>query len=135
MLEITDHLLEIFFFVALAALGCAIYLQRAELLRLRRMVRCERDDRQSLENDVAALLACSRNIGERVMNQDARQSGMLKKLDVIDLHREADDGSSYTQVQKMIEQGIGIDEVAEICNLRRGEVELLSHIASHRSAA
>lgn len=135
MLEITDHYFEIIACLALAGVCCANYLQRSALIRLRKMIRCERAERQALENDVQALLACSKNIGERVLSQDAKQHKMLKKLDVIDLYRDPNQGTSYDQVRKMVEQGIGLDEIAEICDLGRGEVELLSHIASHRTAA
>ena len=135
MLEFSNYLFEMVVCVALAAAGIGIYLQRAELIRLRRLIRCEHEDRQSLDKDVAALLACSRNIGERVRSQDARQNTMLKKLDIIDLHSDSSGRQSYEQVRRMVEQGMGIDEIAEICDLRRGEVDLLNHIASHRSAA
>lgn len=132
MLEITDYLFEIMIGLALLALCFTAVLQREELMRLRRLIRCEHRDRTTLGNDVAALLACSRNIGERLMTQDARQHKMLKTLDA---YRDPNAGSSYDQVRKMVEQGMAIDEIATICDLRRGEVDLLSHIASYRSAA
>lgn len=135
MLEITDYYFEIIACLALGGLCFANYLQRSALMRLCKMIRCERSDRLALENDVQGLLACSKNIGERVLSQDAQQNKMLKKLDVIDLYRDPSEGASYDQVHRMIEQGIGVDEIAEICDLRQGEVELLSHIASHRTAA
>jgi Protein of unknown function (DUF2802) len=135
MLEITDYLFGIAVCIVLLVLGFTMVLQREELRRLRRLIRCEHDDRLVLQNDVVALLACSRNIGERLVTQDARQHNLLKKVDIIDLHRETNDGSSYYQVRRMVEQGMGIDEITKICDLGRGEAELLSHVASHRSAA
>ena len=77
----------------------------------------------------------SRNMGERVLSQNARQNSMLKKLDVIDLNRDSSDTSPFINVRKLMEQGIDVDEIADICDLPRGEVELLSHFASYRSAA
>lgn len=135
MLELTAYGFEILISGTLIAMCAAIALQRTELVRLRTMVRCERADRRSLENDVVGLLACSKNIGKRVLDQDARQSRLLKKLDVIDLSNETEIAPSYKQVRKLIEQGLSIDEVADICDLRRGEVELLAHVASYRTAA
>jgi len=135
MLEITDYLFEIIVCAALGGLCLAIYLQRMELLRVRMMIRCERTDRQVLDNDVAALLACSRTIGERVRSQDARQHSMLQKIDVIDVNHDSNENTPYDQVHRLVEQGMEVEDIAKICNLRRGEVDLLSHIAVHRSAA
>ncbi len=135
MLEITDFLFEIIACLAAAALCLAIYLQRVEQLRLRGLIRCERADREALENEVAALLACSKNIGERVTSQVAKQNSMLKKLDVIDLYRDSSESSSYDKVRKMMEQGFDLEEIANICDLRRGEMELLSQFTSQRTAA
>ncbi|MFT4562077.1 MAG: energy-converting hydrogenase Eha subunit C [Gammaproteobacteria bacterium] len=114
---------------------CTIILLRGELLRLRILIRCERADRQSLENDIAALLACSKTIGERVRSQDLRQNRMSEKLKVLDSHGKPEDVQLYDQVHRMIGQGMPVEQIANICNLRRGEVELLNHVAVHRTAA
>ena len=135
MPDLTVTVFDAVFGVALTALVWAVIQQRTEIRRLRRLIRAERDDRASLADDVAALLACSRNIGEKVRAQDRQQYTIARKLDVIDLYRETSGGGTYDQVRKMLQQGMSIDEIAEICDLQRGELELLSHIASHRSAA
>ncbi len=132
MPEIADYLFEIVTCAALLVFCVAIHLQRQESRRQRQQIERERDARKTLENDVTALLACSRNIGERLVTQDARQNKMLKNLDA---YRDPNEASSYGQVRKMLAQGMEIDEIARICDLRRGEVDLLSHIANHRAAA
>ncbi|MDA0824804.1 MAG: DUF2802 domain-containing protein [Proteobacteria bacterium] len=135
MFEMADILVVIAPLLFVAIAGGMIFLLRAELLRLRTMIRCERADRQSLENDLGALLACSKTIGERVRSQDLRHNRLSEKFETLGSHREPEDVQMYDQVHRMIGQGMPVEQIANICNLRRGEVELLNHVAVHRTAA
>ncbi len=135
MLELTQYYFEFLLGAVVIGLASALYLQRVELRRVRRLIRAERADRQALAQDVAALLSCSQNIGERVRSHDETQHNLLKKIDVLDLNRTPAVQPAFERVHKLVAQGLGIDEIADICDLGRGEVELLSHMAQRRSAA
>ncbi len=135
MLEFSAYSIEILLAAISAGLGAALYHQGTELRRLRRLIRAERADRETLANDVAALLSCSQNIGEMVKSHDEKQHSLLKKIDVLDLNRTPAVQPAFERVHKLVAQGLGIDEIADICDLGRGEVELLSHMAQRRSAA
>ncbi len=135
MLELSPYYFEILLATVSAGLGASLYVQGMELRRLRRLIRAERADRETLANDVAALLSCSQNIGEMVKSQDEKQHSLLKKIDVLDLNRTPAVQPAFERVHKLVAQGLGIDEIADICDLGRGEVELLSHMAQRRSAA
>lgn len=135
MLELSQYYFEFLLGAVIAGLASALYLQRMELRRVRRLIRAERADRQALAQDVSALLSCSQNIGERVRSHDETQHSLLKKIDVLDLNRTPAVQPAFERVHKLVAQGLGIDEIADICDLGRGEVELLSHMAQRRSAA
>jgi hypothetical protein len=135
MLEITEYLFEIISFAMFIGLSAAILAQRLAIVRLRDMLRSEHADRQALEQDFMGLLSCSRNIGKRVQSHDMTQVRVLKKLDVITHADLEDDGNSFAHVHKLVEKGLGIDEIGAIYDLGRGEMDLLNHIALHRSAA
>ncbi|MFT4583467.1 MAG: hypothetical protein ACI915_000928 [Gammaproteobacteria bacterium] len=135
MFETADIFVVIAVLLFASISGGTIVVLRAELLRLRTMIRCERADRQSLENDIGALLACSKTIGERVRSQGLRQNRLSEQLEVLDSHGGPEDVQLYDQVHRMIDQGMPVEQIANICNLRRGEVELLNHVAVHRAAA
>jgi hypothetical protein len=135
MFETADIFVVIAVLLFASISGGRIMVLRAELLRLRTMIRCERADRQSLENDIGALLACSKTIGERVRSQGLRQNRLSEQLEVLDSHGGPEDVQLYDQVHRMIDQGMPVEQIANICNLRRGEVELLNHVAVHRAAA
>ena len=105
------------------------------MIRFRNMILCEHADRKELEDDFAAVLSCSKTIGDRIRSQSVTQHSILKKLDVIDKTRSVREQQSYVQVHKLVEQGLCVDEIGEICNLPRGEVNLLTRFAAHRSAA
>lgn len=135
MLELSQYYFEFLLGAVIAGLASALYLQRMELRRVRRLIRAERADRQALAQDVSALLSCSQNIGERVRSHDETQHSLLKKIDVLDLNRTPAVQPAFERVHKLVAQGLGIEEIADICDLGRGEVELLSHMAQRRSAA
>lgn len=135
MLEFSQYYFELLLGVVVAGLGLALYVQRTELRRVRCLIRAERADREALAHDVAALLSCSQNIGEMVKSHDETQHSLLKKIDVLDLNRTPAVQPAFERVHKLVAQGLGIDEIADICDLGRGEVELLSHMAERRSAA
>lgn len=135
MLELSPYYFEVLLATVTAGLGLTLYLQGMELRRLRRLIRAERADREVLANDVAALLSCSQNIGEMVKSHDEKQHTLLKKIDVLDLNHAPAVQPAFERVHKLVAQGLGIDEIADICDLGRGEVELLSHMARRRAAA
>ena len=135
MLELTEHFAEILIVIAMLGLGCVVYLQWHELSRLRRMIRRERSDREQLESDLHALLACSRTIGERVQSHDTQQTSILKKLEAMDQQRDAGFHPAYQQIRKMLDTGVGIEDVARIYDLGTSEIDLLSRLKVHRNAA
>jgi hypothetical protein len=135
MLELTDYLFELIVCAVLLILGMMTALQRLETLRLRALIRRECAARETLANDLSAILECSRNIGARVRSQDVAQHRLAKKIEGIGLTSEAAVAPIYERVHKLVAQGLSIEEIADICDLGRGEVELLSHIAERRAAA
>jgi len=135
MLDFSQYFFECLLAIAIAGLCFALFMQRAEMRRLRALIRCERADRESLSNDVAALLSCSQTIGARVRSQNRTQSDLIKKIDVLDHNQAPVVQPTYERVHKLVTQGLNVAEIADICDLARGEVELLSHMAEHRSAA
>lgn len=136
MLELSEHIFEMVVCATMMGFACLVYAQNDQVLRLRQRLNRERIAREALASDLGAVLACSRNIGAKVQMHEKQQAQMSKKLSGID-NVSAENAMSpvYERVYKLVEQGINLDEIAEICDLGRSEVELLTHIAECRAAA
>jgi len=135
MLELTNYLFEAAVCAVLIVLAVMVASQRVAMSRLRAAIHRERAARETLAYDLSAMLECSRNIGARVRSQDVAQHRLAKKIEGIGLNRETDAAPLYERVHKLVAQGLSVEEIADICDLGRGEIELLSHIAERRAAA
>jgi Protein of unknown function (DUF2802) len=126
--------------VALAAgLGLNLLLLVGYLLErrasARRAVELDLQSRriEMLERDFAAILACSRRVGDRL--SEAEQTLRVQGR-ALDSRRTTDEGQlDIPQAMKLLANGIALDDVTRLCELSEGERELLSNMARHRRAA
>ena len=86
-----------------------------------------------LERDLAALLSCSRRIGERVGHNERSQRTMQKQID--HLHAHDDNQVAVQHAMKLLTSGLDLKNVTSICDLTEGEVEILQNLARHQQAA
>lgn len=86
-----------------------------------------------LERDLGALLSCSRRVGDRLGQGERTQRQLQKQLDK--LHFDDDDRVAAEHAMKLLDTGLPLEEVTRLCDLTRGEVEILQNLARHRRAA
>jgi len=121
--------------LALSTLGLA-----AVVLRLARRMRvldaalgAEREAREDLARDLAALLECSRELGGRVRDQAARQKSVADRVNRI--AQQVDAGAAIDHVERLLADGLGVEQIKRVCELSQGEAALLERWKKHRSAA
>ena len=121
--------------LALSTLGLA-----AVVLRLARRMRvldaalgAEREAREELARDLAALLECSRELGGRVRDQAARQKSVADRVNRI--AQQVDAGAAIDHVERLLADGLGVEQIKRVCELSQGEAALLERWKKHRSAA
>jgi len=121
--------------LALSTLGLAVV-----VLRLARRMRvlgaalgAEREAREELARDLAALLECSRELGGRVRDQAARQKSVADRVNRI--AQQVDAGAAIDHVERLLADGLGVEQIKRVCELSQGEAALLERWKKHRSAA
>jgi hypothetical protein len=115
-----------------ALLACCI-LQARRLRTLERGLRREREAREELAGDVLALLECSRELGGRVREQASRQKSVTDRLNRI--AQQVDGSSALDHVERLMADGLGVDQIRRVCELSQGEAALLERWKKHRSVA
>ena len=91
---------------------------------------------RGLERDFAAVLACSRQLGTRLVESERARDALQKQIDKLRLEQQAD--GDYLPVQhamKLLDSGVAVEEVIRACELSAGEAQLLHGLARFRSAA
>ncbi|HMM77683.1 MAG TPA: DUF2802 domain-containing protein [Gammaproteobacteria bacterium] len=100
---------------------------------LARELRAERRAREDLARDLSALLDCSREIGARLREQGQRQKTVMERVNEI---AEVVDGApALEHVERLLADGMGVDQIKRVCELSQGEAQLLERWKRHRSAA
>ena len=120
---------------ALAVVVVLLFVIRQERARrdLRAMLGSEHKELTVLKNDFDALLSCSQNLAYKIKEQGKMQQSIMQQIRSMETQ---DDGNLATaHAAKLMDQGIGLDEISRICELTRGEVELLSRLAKYRKVA
>jgi Protein of unknown function (DUF2802) len=87
----------------------------------------------ALERDLVALLSCSRGIAERLTKSETQQRRVQSELDK--LHSADDNQMAVTHAMKLLNSGVDLQNVSDLCELSEGEVEILQNLARHRQAA
>jgi len=89
----------------------------------------------SLERDFAAVLACSRHLGDRLVGSERARDALQKQIDKLRHHQDTDDQLPVHHAMKLLDTGVALDEVVRICELSSGEAEILQSLARFRAAA
>lgn len=87
----------------------------------------------ALERDLAALLSCSRGMAERLAKTEGQQRRAQTQLDK--LHSADDNQQAVAHAMKLLNSGVDLKNVTDLCELSEGEVEILQNLARHRQAA
>ena len=116
-----------------AGLGAFAVLQARRLRALGAALGAEREAREDLARDLAALLECSRELGGRVRDQATRQKSVADRVNRI--AQQVDGGAAIDHVERLLADGLGVEQIKRVCELSQGEAALLERWKKHRSAA
>ena len=123
------------FIVTIASMGSLWFNHKTgrSLQRLQEKLQHEHKHRVRLECEVAALLSCSRTLGNKVKENLKQQRALIRQIDNIELNEGGSDAVEHAA--ELLDKGIAMEEVAKICELSQGEVDLLSKFSGLRHAA
>lgn len=129
-----NELVPSFGFIAFLFAGCAFGIgimlcsvqrsYRTQLNSLKGTLATELVMKRQMEEDFRALLACSRNMGKKIV-----QTTQLPEPSTPVKHNfnvDPTEISTGDKVHELVAHGLSVEEVASICGLTRGEVDFLS---------
>ena len=128
----TEILIIVLAVVAAAMFGLQ-YRQSRRIRSLQSLLARHDERNESLDNDLAALLECSRRIGDRLSAGERAQRTMQKQIDNVQLGDES--GLAIRHAAKLLDDGCDLKEVTDVCELTQGEVEILQNLSRHTKAA
>lgn len=109
---------------AVLLLAVGLSYQARALRRLRFELAQEHARCSQIEEDVQALLTCSRTLGDRFQQQYELQHSLT--MQIRNLSRQATDPSALSDAQRLLSQGLQVEQVAALCELSQGEAALLA---------
>jgi len=107
--------------------------QARRIAGLEATLREERKAREALALEIAAVLACSRELGERLRQQGQKQKTVTDKLNV--LAQQVEGQQAVTQAERLLSKGLAVEQISEMCALSRGEAALLERWKQRSNAA
>jgi len=93
----------------------------------------ERKAREQLGRDINALIICSGELGERFRHQSAKQKSLVDKINTLSQHIEGT--QAVTQAERLMANGLAVEQITQMCALSRGEAALLERWKQRSNAA
>ena len=120
--------------VVMAVAGVLFEMRHRRALHgLKRSAGTQAERVATLERDLVALLSCSRGMAERLAKSEDQQRRLQTQLDK--LHSADDKQLAVAHAVKLLNSGVDLKNVTDLCELSEGEVEILQNLARHRQAA
>lgn len=118
------NLLPLFLCVAVTVLMYSI-------LRLRQQAQNQNKKINQLNEEINALLSCSRGISERLHTHQYQFQNITDRQDKLEISEPANAG--YKQAIALFNRGASEDEMLSTCDLSRGEINLITHLQKAKS--
>ncbi|MSR15693.1 MAG: DUF2802 domain-containing protein [Gammaproteobacteria bacterium] len=86
-----------------------------------------------LQADLNALLACSRELSNRFQRQSEAQHALT--VQIRNLSRPPSEHGGWSDAQRLLSEGLEVQQVATLCELSQGEAALLAKWRERQRAA
>ena len=83
----------------------------------------ERRQREQMARDLSALVACSRELGDRLKTHARKQNSVVARVN--EIAQQVDGNEALSQAEKLVTTGLAVERVSELCALSKGEAALL----------
>ena len=110
--------------VSLGLLGwLLVQLHARRVASLTRALEEERRQREQMARDLSALVACSRELGDRLKTHARKQSSVVARVN--EIAQQVGGNEALAQAEKLVTTGLAVERVSELCALSKGEAALL----------
>jgi Protein of unknown function (DUF2802) len=123
-LELLYNLIPLFLSVVVTILVISTHhLRRKTVHQYRRI--------NELNEELNALLSCSRGISEKLHAYQQQFRNITDRQDKLEVGEQG--GSGYKQAIALFNRGATEDEMISTCDLSRGEINLIAHLQKAKS--
>ena len=123
--------LELIYNLLPLALCLMLFILTVSSLRLHKKTQSQHRQICQLNEELNALLACSRGISERLHHYQNQFQTITERQDKLEV---GDAGSAgYKQAIALFKRGASEDEMLSTCDLSRGEINLIAHLQKARA--
>jgi hypothetical protein len=101
------------------------------LLQWRRNSSVQREQLETMQNDLRALCNAAVQVGERLNKLEQEFKGVQRRQQELGTRQDQLDlaepeARTFEQAVKLVRKGASVEEIIEICDLSRGEAELIA---------
>ena len=100
-------------------------------MRLRKQTHVQHKKINQLNEELSALLSCSRGISEKLHSHQYQFQNMTERQDQLEIAEPGNGG--YKQAIALFNRGASEDEMLSTCDLSRGEINLITHLQKAKS--
>ncbi|NOG58966.1 MAG: DUF2802 domain-containing protein [Proteobacteria bacterium] len=100
-------------------------------IRLRQQTQNQNRKINQLNEELNALLSCSRGISERLHSHQYQFQNITHRQDKLEVSEQGHGG--YKQAIALFNRGASEDEMLSTCDLSRGEINLIAHLQKAKS--
>lgn len=101
------------------------------MIQLRKKTQMQHRQIHQLNEELNALLSCSRGISERLHNYQHQFHHITERQDKLEVGEPGNSG--YKQAIALFNRGATEDEMLSTCDLSRGEINLIAHLQRAKS--
>ncbi len=102
-----------------------------ETIHLRKRTQTQNRRINQLNEELNALLSCSRGISERLHNYQHQFRNITERQDKLEVGEPGSTG--YKQAIALFNRGATEEEMLSTCDLSRGEINLITHLQRAKS--
>ncbi len=100
-------------------------------IRLRQQTHNQHKKINQLNEELHALLSCSRGISEKLHSHQYQFQNIAERQDKLEVAEPGHSG--YKQAIALYNRGASEDEMLSTCDLSRGEINLITHLQKAKS--
>jgi Protein of unknown function (DUF2802) len=123
--------LELLYNLTPLILSVVVTLLVVATLHLRKKTHNQYQQINQLNEELNALLSCSRGISERLHTHQHQFRNITERQDKLEVGEPG--GAGYKQAIALFNRGATEDEMLSTCDLSRGEINLIAHLQKAKS--
>jgi len=129
----SEEILLIGMTVALTLIPLLIVMSQVKFARLRRTLSAQITMTESLKNDVSALFSGAVGGDSRIYKLETRTRRIIERQE--QLENNSNGERPYEQAIRMVQKGSSVDDLISICNLSKGEANLIMMVHGSEKSA